>query len=50
MGRITGAYRHGSNIKAASVIPTISRADVADFMLLQLGDRAYLRNAPAVMH
>jgi hypothetical protein len=28
----------------------ISRADVADFMLLQLDDRAYLRRAPAVMY
>jgi putative NADH-flavin reductase len=49
-GPHTGAYRHGDNIKAASVIPMISRADVADFMLLQLDDRAYLRKAPAVMY
>jgi hypothetical protein len=32
------------------VIPTISRADVADFMLRQLDDCAYLRKAPAVMY
>jgi putative NADH-flavin reductase len=49
-GPHTGAYRHGGNIKAASVIPMISRADVADFMLLQLDDYAYLRKAPAVMY
>jgi putative NADH-flavin reductase len=49
-GPHTGAYRHGDNVKAASVIPMISRADVADFMLLQLDDRAYLRKAPAVMY
>jgi len=31
-------YRHRGDIKAASVVPTISRADVADFMLRQLND------------
>jgi putative NADH-flavin reductase len=49
-GPHTGAYRHGGNIKATSMIPMISRADVADFMLLQLDDLAYLRKAPAVMY
>jgi putative NADH-flavin reductase len=49
-GPHTGVYRHGGDIKAESVIPMISRADVADFMLLQLDDRAYLRKAPAVMY
>jgi len=46
----TGVYRHGTDIKAASIIPVISRADVADFMLRQLDDRVYLRTAPAVMY
>jgi putative NADH-flavin reductase len=49
-GPHTGLYRHGSDIKAASVVPTISRADLADFMLRQLDDPAYLRKAPAVMY
>jgi putative NADH-flavin reductase len=49
-GPRTGFYRHGSDIKAASVVPMISRADVADFMLQQLDSRAYLHKAPAVMH
>jgi putative NADH-flavin reductase len=49
-GPHTGSYRHGSDIKAASVVPTISRADLADFMLRQLGDSAYLHKAPAVMY
>jgi putative NADH-flavin reductase len=49
-GPRTGSYRHGSDIKAASVVPTISRADVADFMLRQLDDHAYLHKAPAVMY
>jgi putative NADH-flavin reductase len=49
-GPHTGVYRHGGDIKAEAVIPMISRADVADFMLLQLDNRAYLRKAPAVMY
>ena len=28
-----GTFRHGPDIRATSIIPTISRADVADFML-----------------
>src|SRR5262245_44528523 len=49
-GPLTGAYRHGSDIKASSLVPMISRADVADFMLRQLDDRTYLHKAPAVMY
>ena len=49
-GPRTGAYRHGSDVKAASVVAMISRADVADFMLKQLDDRTYLHKAPAVMN
>jgi putative NADH-flavin reductase len=49
-GPRTGVYRHGSDVKAASVVPMISRADVADFMLQQLASRAYLHKAPAVMY
>jgi putative NADH-flavin reductase len=49
-GPHTGSYRHGGDIKAAAMIPTISRADLADFMLRQLGDLAYLHKAPAVMY
>lgn len=49
-GPHTGAYRHGGDIKAKSMIPMISRGDVADFMLRQLDDRVYMRKAPAVMY
>jgi len=49
-GSRTGAYRHGEAIRARSPFPTISRADVADFMLAQLTDRTYVRKAAAVMH
>lgn len=43
-------YRHGANIRATALIPTISRADLADFMLRQLEDDTYVRQAPAVMY
>ena len=46
----TGAYRSGERIAANSIIPTISRADVADFMLKQLTDDTYLHKAPAMMY
>jgi putative NADH-flavin reductase len=49
-GQRTGAYRSGERIAANSIIPTISRADVADFMLKQLTDDTYLHKAPAVMY
>jgi putative NADH-flavin reductase len=45
-----GSYRHGSDIRATSIVPTISRADLADFMLRQLADDTYVRRAPAVMY
>jgi putative NADH-flavin reductase len=43
-------YRHGVSIRATSLIPQISRADLADFMLRQLSDNTYIRNTPAVMY
>jgi putative NADH-flavin reductase len=49
-GQRTGAYRSGERIAANSIIPTISRADVADFMLKQLADDTYLHRAPGVMN
>jgi hypothetical protein len=45
-----GTYRHGASIRATSLVPTISRADLADFMLRQLEDDTYVRRAPAVMY
>jgi putative NADH-flavin reductase len=45
-----GSYRHGLDILAESTIPTISRADLAEFLLRQVGDDAYLHRAPAVMY
>jgi putative NADH-flavin reductase len=48
-GPATDAYRDGTAIAARSIFPTLSRADVAGFMLRQLADRAYVRMAPRVL-
>ena len=48
-GPKTGAYRHGEKIVFSSLISTISRADVAEFMLRQVSDTSYLYKAPRVM-
>lgn len=50
-GRRTGAYRHGEDIKANSIIPaSISRADVAEFMISQLSDDQYSQKTTAIMY
>jgi putative NADH-flavin reductase len=49
-GPRTCAYRHGVDIRAKSAVPTISRADLADFMLNQLDDPTYIRETPAIMY
>jgi putative NADH-flavin reductase len=46
----TGRYRDGEHIASASLLPSISRADVADFMLRQLTDDKYLHKKPRIMH
>ena len=48
-GPRTGTYRHGEDIHARQIVPRISRADVADFMLAQLNDQTYRHRAPAIM-
>jgi putative NADH-flavin reductase len=40
-GRATGVYRRGGSIEPNSLLPLISRADVAEFMLAQLTDTTY---------
>jgi putative NADH-flavin reductase len=45
----TGAYRDGVDIRARSFLPTISRADVAEFMLNQVSERTYFRIAVAIL-
>lgn len=45
-----GLYRSGEIIKAKSILPTMSRSDVADFMLKQLTDKTFLRKAVRIMY
>jgi putative NADH-flavin reductase len=49
-GRLTAAYRVGEDIRARSPLPMMSRADVADFMLRQLTDAAFIRKAVRILH
>jgi putative NADH-flavin reductase len=48
-GARTGVYRAGERL-ALEGLPTISRADVAHFMLAQLGSNAYLRQGVALSY
>ncbi|HLF14399.1 MAG TPA: SDR family oxidoreductase [Bacteroidota bacterium] len=47
-GRKRGTYRHGASIGNWLWTVCISRASVADFMLMQLADDTYLRKSPVV--
>lgn len=49
-GRQTGTYRSGEDIQATLVVPRVSRADLAEFMLGQLNGDTYVRGTPAVMY
>ncbi|HMK39859.1 MAG TPA: NAD(P)H-binding protein, partial [Bacteroidota bacterium] len=49
-GPRTGNYRFGEDVEPASLLPTISRADVADFMLRLLKETAFVRKAPGIMY
>jgi putative NADH-flavin reductase len=49
-GLFTGDYRDGEHITSASILASISRADVADFMLKQLTDYEYLLKKPRIMY
>jgi len=49
-GPVTGVYRHGFANTVKDLALKISRADVADFMLRQLTDSAYLRQAPGLSY
>jgi putative NADH-flavin reductase len=44
------SYRSGLDVRATAVIPRISRADLAEFMLRQLSEDTYVRKMPAVMY
>ena len=49
-GPRTGSYRHGFSPTDTEIKGKISRADVADFMLSQLTDDAYVGKAPGVSY
>ncbi|MGA0199179.1 MAG: NAD(P)-dependent oxidoreductase, partial [Prochlorotrichaceae cyanobacterium] len=49
-GDRTGHYRHGFPGSDQTTQLKISRADVADFILKQLGDRSYLHQAPSLSY
>ena len=49
-GDLTGTYQHGFSDIDKSLKLKISYADVADFMLKQLGDDTYLHQAPGLSY
>jgi putative NADH-flavin reductase len=49
-GEHTGNYRHGFPATAKNLKLKIARADVADFMLNQLGNDSYLRMTPGISY
>lgn len=49
-GARTGEYRHGFPGTDRTTTLKISRADVAEFMLKQLGDPGYLRMTPGLAY
>jgi putative NADH-flavin reductase len=46
-GPAIGKYRVGTDLRVG-LFPRISRADVADFMLRQIDDRTFLRQAVGI--
>jgi putative NADH-flavin reductase len=49
-GSHTGIYQHGLTLAYGNIKGWISRADLADFMLKQLDDNHYIRQAPRVSY
>lgn len=49
-GSKRGIYRHGLDIGSWFLSVSISRADVADFMLKQLTDNSYMRKTPGISY
>jgi hypothetical protein len=48
-GARTGSYRVAERLRPKGILPLISRADVAELMLRQTGDPAWVRRAVSVM-
>ena len=49
-GKQKGNYRSGEEIASKGFTATISRADVANFMLQVLNDKKYLQKKPGIMY
>lgn len=49
-GTRTGKYKTGVHLASTSIYTSISRADVADFMLKQLTDNQFLRQTPSIFY
>jgi putative NADH-flavin reductase len=49
-GERTGTYRSGERVQPRSIVPQISRADLAEFMLSQLTEGTFVRKAECVMY
>jgi putative NADH-flavin reductase len=48
-GQSRGRYRDGVDIASRTVFPVLPRADVAGFLLRQVRDRRYVRQAPRIL-
>ena len=48
-GPYTGNYRSGEDVRERTLLASISRADVAEFMVKQLTDDRYVHRTPAVL-
>lgn len=48
-GPRTGRYRSGEEVRERALLESISRADVAEFMVRQLAAEEYVHKAPAVL-
>ena len=49
-GPRTGRYRAGEAIRTWAPVPTLSRADVVDFMLRELEHPGFLKGTPRLLH
>ncbi|HTK81473.1 MAG TPA: SDR family oxidoreductase [Bacteroidota bacterium] len=49
-GRATGKYRTGEDIASTSFLATMSRADVADFIVQELADNSYIRKTARILY
>ena len=49
-GPYTGRYQSGEDVRGGTLLASISRADVADFMVKQLTGDRYVQRTPAVLY